>query len=314
MVSVIIPIYNAEKYLQRTLKCLQNQTFNDFEVILVDDGSVDGTAQICKAFLNNDNRFKYYYQNNDGVSSARNNGMKISAGKYITFIDADDEIPRNYLEELASVIVETNCDIAICDVSIVCNGNEINRFSCEDKELTKINALNLLLTRKCINSGPCAKLFSRRVLDEILFPKLKAYEDILFVLNVFDKCDRIVSTCKTEYIYHQNEDSAMNVFSKVPSNDIVVASETIIEFLRDKKGLDSSCVYITMSHLMQYVQSALNINNESAKAFIKIARYTFRKYNKDILSCSAFPWKEKIIFIMFAFGINYTKGKFSIVR
>ena len=313
-ISVIIPIYNAEQYLERTIKCLEGQTFNDFEVILFDDGSKDSSRQICEEIAQKDSRFKYYYQQNSGVSAARNNALNISQGNYITFIDADDEIPSNYLEELLNTSLENNCDIAICDVSVISKEKEVTRFTCDNNKLNKVEALNLLLSRKGINSGPCAKMFSREVLKEIEFPALKAYEDIIFVLNAIETANYIVSTARTEYKYYQNDSSAMSTFKKMPSADIITATTFIMEYLCKHKELDDTCVYVTLSHLMQYALSVIGGQNKVAQDFITNTRTVLRKYIKEIIRCNAFPWKEKITFILFAFGINYADGKFSIVR
>ncbi len=100
MISVIIPVYNAEKYLTHTIRCLQAQTCTDFEVLLVNDGSADRSAQICAESAKADTRFRVLTQENQGVSAARNKGLAASKGEYITFLDADDEVPDNYLETL----------------------------------------------------------------------------------------------------------------------------------------------------------------------------------------------------------------------
>ena len=186
MISVIIPVYNAGNRLLYQLECMRRQIYTDFEVLLVDDGSTDGSGAICDAMAAHDARFRVIHQVNSGVSAARNHGMQLAEGSFLTFLDADDEIPADYLKVLSDVQRQTNADVVVCDVVIVQDGKEMRRFTTEDSLLSQTDALNLLLTREKINSGPCAKLMRRSILSEIQFPPLKAYEDIIFVKDVFN--------------------------------------------------------------------------------------------------------------------------------
>ena len=310
-ITVIIPIYNAEKYLSATFRCLRNQSFTDFEVLLVNDGSTDDSERICLEAAGSDARFRYVYQENQGVSAARNHGMALSKGEYITFIDADDDIPDNYLEALYNALTANNCQVSVCDVTVITDGKATARFNMPPQQLTQPEALEYLLTRTKINSGPCAKLFKREVLEGVAFPPLKAYEDILFVVDALCQCDRVAVTDETEYRYIQNAGSAMSTFMKMPSKDIVTASERLLAFLIERQDLSPHCFYITASHLMQYVIPLANREEAEAKAFIAAAKSVYRKYRCNILKCSAFPWKEKIVYLLAAYGWLYQDKKFT---
>lgn len=302
MISIIIPIYNAEKYLLRTIHCLQEQSFTDFEVLLIDDGSKDNSAAILKEIATKDARFRYIYQENQGVSAARNHGLELCRGEYVTFIDADDVIPSNYLAKLLETLFENHCQLSVCDVVILRDEKECKRFSCKSNKLERTEALNLILSRRNINSGPCAKLFRREILKGIQFPPLKAYEDILFVIDAVCNCEHIAVTSDTQYNYTQNEGSAMSGFLKLPSKDIITATEKLLEFLRDRKELDPQCFYVTTSHLMQYAAPLSKSDDEKAKTFVKATRSVYKRNLRRIWSCAAFPWKEKITFTLFTFG------------
>ena len=313
-ISVIIPVYNAAQYLRRTIKCLREQTICDMEVLLIDDGSSDGSAAICQEIVRNDQRFVYIYQENQGVSAARNNGLSRCKGEYVAFLDADDIIPTNYLETLLETLEKNRAQMAVCDVAVIANGLETGRFSCPVDVLTQQEALNYLLSRQAINSGPCAKLYRRDILNDIWFPPLKAYEDILFVVDALSRCSCVASTNLTEYRYIQNASGAMSSFSKTPSSDIVVATEKILCFLQQRKELDPYCFYITVSHLMQYVLPTIRRNTAEARNFIQLARALVRKYQDEIWRCPAFPWKEKITYWMFTLGWIYHERKISKLR
>ena len=306
MISIIVPIFNAERKLERTLRDIQNQTLVEYEVIMIDDGSQDKSADICKKIAKNDSRFRYYYQENQGVSIARNNGLKQANGDYITFVDADDEIDQNYLEALMNAC--RHSDIAVCDVVVECNGVEKQRFTGECDVLSRDNAINLLLCRKIINSGPCAKLFKRDVIGKNVFPVMKTYEDLLFNLLVFSNATTVTVTSETQYHYIDNPNSAMSGMKKRPSRDIIIASERIIQFIREKRNIVApECLYVTISHLYQYVLSMVHGESQWDNGFITESRFLYKKYLTDILKCSAVPQKEKLVFICFAFGWIYDK-------
>lgn len=313
-ISVVIPIYNAGKYLSRTVACLKKQSYTNFEVLLIDDGSVDDSAVILQKVSSEDPRFKYIYQENQGVSAARNHGLALCKGQYVTFLDADDIFPENYLEALLSALKENTCQMSICDVAVLENGKETKRFSCTSERLNQKETLDLLLSRKQINSGPYAKLFCAELLKNVSFPSLRLYEDILFAVTAISKCQAVAATSKTEYGYIQNEGSAMSTAKKVPSTDVITATEQILAFLKERKDLSPECFYTTLSHLMQYVQPLLGQQDERSRSFVMAAQTVYRQNRKEIRRCSAFPRKEKISYLLFARGWNYQNKKITRVR
>ena len=301
MISVIIPIYNAAQYLPQVLHNLKEQSERELEILLMDDGSTDASAEICKSAEQEDVRMHYFYQENAGVSAARNRALSLASGEYIAFLDADDAIDTNYFEELLHAC--RNADIAVCDVVVETEtGEALSRFTAGLQTLTSLQAMNLLLTRKKINSGPCGKIFRRSVIAGLHFPALKAYEDILFVKDAFDRAKCIASTSRTSYYYYQNADSAMRQMQQKPSLDIVEATEQLINFISQHPDLDADCFYITMSHLYQYVQS----NRASGKVqdyFTKAVRQLYRKHYRELLCCPVYTWKEKILYSLFIVGL-----------
>ncbi len=301
MISIIIPIYNAAQHLPHMLQSLEEQSEQELEILLMDDGSTDASADICKSAEQRDARMHYFYHENAGVSAARNYALSLANGEYIAFLDADDTIDPNYFSEL--LVACSGADIAVCDVVIETEAGEaLSRFTAGLQTLTSQQALNMLLSRQGINSGPCGKLFRRSVVEGLHFPALKAYEDILFVKDAFAQSTYIASTAKTAYHYRQNAGSAMDQLKRSPSSDIVSATEELLKFISQYKDLDAACLYITISHLYQYVLS-LDVHDVASKPFRDAARQLYRKYWKSILSCSAFPWKEKIVYSLFTWNL-----------
>lgn len=300
MISVIIPIYNAEKYLPEMLTCLSAQTERDLEIILINDGSTDATADICTSAAHKDSRIRYVYQENAGVSSARNHALSMAVGEYIAFLDADDSIDSDYLERLLHACI--NAEIAVCDVVVETReGKRITKFSAGDRTMTGVDAMNLLLERKKINSGPCGKLFRREVVEDLCFPELKTYEDILFVRDAFSRVHKVTSVSETAYHYYDNAGSAMHQLQRAPSFDVITATSDLLQYIVSHVELEPECLYVTVSHLYQYVLGADKTSPEG-REFAKKVRSLYRKYCRSILKSRAFPWKEKVLYILFSYG------------
>lgn len=305
MISVIIPMYNPGELLKRMIGSLLRQTYCKIEILLIDDGSTDNTRVLCQQIIEKDNRFKYFYQKNAGVSAARNNGIMHAKGEYIAFLDADDKIDDDYFEVLMSVC--QNVDISVCTVSIEDEaGQVLSQFALPDQVLSSSEALNYLLKRQNINSGPYAKLFRRSAIEQLRFPTLKVYEDILFVMQAFTNARSIGITDSTVYHYYQNAKSAMRYAVVTPPIDIVTATDEIMTFIIKHKDLESRCTYITLSHLYQYVQLSIK-NYKKNRGFLLEVQRLFRKYWRQLLFCNSFPVKEKIVYILFIFGWIYYK-------
>lgn len=308
MISIIIPIYNAEADLERMIVSVSKQTFRDYELLLINDGSTDNSEAICLEAQQQDKRIRYISQTNQGVSAARNFGLKEAHGDYITFLDADDEIDTNYLYELYNACQDA--DISICKVIVETEDGKITReFDPEYRKINAVQSLELLLLRKQINSGPYAKLFKKTVLNYIEFPPLRAYEDILFNVFAFSKVSSVQCIDTTAYHYIQNKNSAMGAFLKMPSLDIINATDSIMQFLNVNKEISRECEYITLSHLLQYILTMVEAKN-TENSFIDESVKLYKKYYLNILKNKYFPWKEKVVYGLICLKIVYLNGKF----
>lgn len=312
IISIIIPVYNAEHTLHEMVDSLNKQTFQNFEVILVDDGSTDGSLELCRALVEQSERYAVYTQENQGAYAARNTGLSHVTGEYVTFVDADDELDARYLERLLEAIQDA--DISICDVSVVKQGKEVRRFTHASGRISSQQAIEALLERETVNSGPCAKLFRRKLLDGLRFPPLRVYEDILFVLETFRRSTSVSVVDDVAYYYIQDGESTMSACHKMPSLDIVRATETLMNYVREHRELDPKCCYTTVSHLFQYAMPLTVAREFRDCEFIKETRRVYRAYLGEILQCKAMPWKEKLIFLCYTYGIVISKGTWKRIK
>ena len=210
LISVIIPSYNAEKYIERISNALMKQTYGNFEAIFVDDGSKDGTEAQCRNVFINDNRFIYVKKENGGPASARNLGLKLAKGNYIAFIDVDDYVYPEYLEYLYNLLIEHDADISCCEYWKTSDFSKRPADQSEQciKEFSAIDALKNMYIKKYINGYPVLKLYKRKVIENVVFPEEISYaEDIIFVDKVIKKCNKVVYGNKILYLYYQVDTS-----------------------------------------------------------------------------------------------------------
>lgn len=211
MISVIVPVYNAEKYLTKCVDSILAQSFENFELILVDDGSKDGSGAICDKYAARDSRVKVLHNENGGVSAARESGVAQSRGEYIAFIDADDYIAKDYLTVLYEDIVKNNADIACCDCVEIVNGTETNGFHnvlenrvIENRVEYILDFLNL---KEFYGYVVWAKLIRKELLKGQMFKQIHFGEDTVYILNLFEKATITTLNDYKGYYYIRNEDS-----------------------------------------------------------------------------------------------------------
>ena len=232
-ISIIIPIYNCEKTLERCLKSIQSQTFSDFECLLINDGSKDQSEDICKFYCSNDNRFCLFSQQNAGVSAARNFGIEKSSGNYIFFVDGDDWLECNTLQNLYDNIVGYNCDIVQCGY-VLTDGNKIFvRISYEEGDFD--------ISKHFLNS--CwAKLIKKDLLikNNINFPVgIALAEDMYFSFLAYLNSSRVYIVKDCFYNYSYNEMGAGNTFSPDKINGEAFVIKQLINKINsvEDKGL-----------------------------------------------------------------------------
>ena len=221
LISVIVPVFNSEKTIERCAHSLSSQSDGNFEVIFVNDGSTDETAKILKEYCSRDKRFRMITTKNSGAAAARNVGIEKSEGEYICFVDSDDVVSPNFLSKMRELLVD--------GVDIVCTryarNKEENFESISDvtETLGSKDAINALLSMK-IDNGPVAKLFARKIIGDVRMPNALVAEDLYFNYAVFAKAKKILSNESVLYSYIETKNSlTTNKFSakRMGSLDIV---------------------------------------------------------------------------------------------
>lgn len=232
-ISIIVPVYKTEKYLQRCVDSLLHQTFSDFEVLLVDDGSPDNCPAMCDEYAKKDSRIKVLHQKNGGVSSARNAGLEAAVGEYVTFVDSDDYVEPQMYEKMLSVAKKHDCDVVMCDCVKEFPGHHEAythdiRPGFYNKEQLKNEYYPHLLMMENMEYPPtisnCLLIFKRQLNSGKAIPRyvdgVRFSEDLLFGAELLYAADSF-AYMKGEYLYHycMNPDSATHCFKADKWND-----------------------------------------------------------------------------------------------
>lgn len=218
LISVVIPIYNVEKYLKKCVDSIINQTYKNIEIILVDDGSPDSCPEICDEYQKKDSRIIVYHKNNGGLSDARNFGIEKSKADYIIFIDSDDYIEKDMVETLFNNIIKFNADISMCNfVEEDDNGNILKKVDYTNTiySYSTNEALYELVSQKKITNHAWNKLYKKSLFKSVRYPVNQLMEDINTTYKLFEKSNKIVFEDKPLYHYIQRGNSILgNVTEK----------------------------------------------------------------------------------------------------
>lgn len=261
LISIIIPVYNMEKYLNNCLDSVINQSYSNLEILLIDDGSTDRSSKICKEYSKKDNRIKYYKKKNGGLSSARNYGINKCTGKYIGFIDSDDIIHKDMFKILYNNIIKSNADMSICEVTRF--NKEPNYYITDNYQIyNNIDVLKIILEDRKIFNFAVNKLYKKELIKDIKFPLNKVQEDVGTIYKFIINTKKIVYTESRLYGYYTRNDSLSNFLTK--------------KFIYDYFEL----LDIRAKDLKEY-----NLNNyiELNKANVILGIFINISFNKDIL-------------------------------
>lgn len=238
LVSIIIPVYNVEKFLARCLDSVLIQTYTNIEVLLIDDGSTDHSGEICDSFAAADSRFVVFHKKNGGVSTARNLGLKYAKGDYICFVDSDDTVEPDMIQYMLQNALTHDADISCCLLDVFeIDGSIRNLIKGNWGVYKNTDIIALYFNDQFIKDqmyGPCNKIFRSTIVKDKIFKPYKIGEDILFVFEVLLCSNNIYIGNKVGYHYLHREGSAMtSAFSK-KRLDYIFAAEEIVKLCKDQ--------------------------------------------------------------------------------
>ena len=236
LISIIIPVYNVEKYLDRCIKSVFNQTYQETEIILVDDGSTDRSGELCDFYSESSRKVRVIHKENGGLSSARNAGIKVSTGSIICFIDSDDWVDSRFLELLYRVMINSHADAAGCGFTKTCEECDLEHIidsphvEFDKKIYSRDRAMDCLIGDR-IKQVVWNKIYRRELISKIPFEEGRFHEDVFWSYQVFAGIQTYVEISYTGYYYFQRNDSIMGESYSLKRLDAVEAKCRRQEFL-----------------------------------------------------------------------------------
>lgn len=235
LITIIVPVYNIEKYIVKCIESILKQTINDIEVILVDDESTDNSGKICDRYALIDKRVKVIHQSNKGLSGARNSGIDIARGKYIGFVDGDDYIYPDMFEALVKLLEHNNVDCACCGYDYFDeNKNAIEKIHRNNKLyfMNNKDAIERMFFTKYYQCYAWNKLWKREMFNKIRYPEGKVFEDICTTYELFKECNNIVFMQSSKYIYRIRSGSITNQKASIKDLQLIEAINYVIEDIK----------------------------------------------------------------------------------
>lgn len=314
LISVIIPVYNVEKYLVRCVDSILAQTYQNLEVILVNDGSKDGSGSICDEFAQKDSRVRVIHKANGGLSSARNAGMDAAKGEYISFIDSDDWIEEDSYERLLGLMEKYQ-------VQLVCGGNwdvdggtgEKTLGVCPKKEalVTAEEFVGRMFLWDGCDSSVCDKIFHRSLLENFRFPEGQVSEDVAITYKIVLGAERAVLSEYPFYNYYHRTGSISRT-AEITDKTFHFSRHTaaIYSYIQEHHpAIKSQARYLrvrALSHILLLLEQSEKEVRETFAAEYRFARKELKKHTAFIVKCPWFGKQEKVTDLLLNLGLYRT--------
>ena len=304
LVSVIVPVFKVEQYLDSCVKSILNQTYSNLEIILVDDGSPDACGEMCDAYAKTDKRIKVIHKLNGGLSDARNAGLDIFTGDYVCFVDSDDMVSEFYVEHLLQLIDEKT-ELAVCVPKCFSNDNELEHLRHAKIQISRFvssHALYELLRQNALQFEPSAwgKLYAARIFSSLRFPVGKYYEDLATTYLAIDMVSQVAHTTEKLYYYRQRKSSQSESRFNEHFLDILDIAEAMRSYILPKypelEKVTNARVISAYSHILIRLPDNADWNSLKSQIFSRIV-----ELRKGLLT-SPIRGKNKMIILLSYLG------------
>lgn len=289
LVSVIVPVYNVKKYVRECLDSIKKQTYKNIEVLMINDGSSDGSEEICKEYEKIDGRFKLYNKKNGGLSDARNYGLDRMRGEYVCFVDSDDVIASEFVAGLmGGLLNNTGCQISCCRYMRFRSEDVILKPSNKKKNSEIVSAKNYLVRTLYQNDqtlytvSVCTKLFRRDIFEKLRFPRGVLYEDLAVVGAIMEECRHLVLIDKQMYYYRTTDESITTSMFRVKKMDMIRHCEGILERYGADKQVQSATMAMIFSRSFELLLMLKHSRGDNTKAKKELWN-NIKKYRKKII-------------------------------
>lgn len=305
-ISVIVPVYNVEQYLERCVESIINQTYTNLEIILVNDGSTDNSGKLCDELAKKDERIRVIHKENGGLSDARNRGIDESESDLVGFIDSDDYIDSDMYEVLLKNLNDTDADLSMCALYDVYNNTpEAQVTNKETWKLSSEQAIRMVMEAKILSVTAVNKLYRKSLFTDLKFEVGKIAEDAFIMIKLLDKCEKIVATNEKKYYYVHRENSITTQKFSTKFLNVIEAYEQNSNIILEKYPKLKDVAQTRMNWAYFYVLDRLllddNYNDKELEN--KLISY-LKNHRKDILNDPLFTKGRKIGFIALLLSRN----------
>lgn len=309
-ISIIVPVFNVENYLEKCIESILKQSFKAFELILVDDGSIDKCGEICDLYQKKDNRIKVIHKKNGGLSSARNAGIEIAKGDYLAFVDSDDYIHIDMYSILYEAITKNNSQISLCKFRKVYESENNISDNYDNKiiynNFNNIEALNNLYKENAAEfTVSWNKLYDKRLFSKLKFENGKIHEDEFLAHKILFKANKVTYIPICLYYYLQRQGSIVNSEYSIKKFDAVRAFYERVIFFKQLglKDLQYKAEYNYVKYFFEnYFKAKKNLKNINRE--LSDIKLEFRKMLGTLIKNPMFTYKEKVMWIFFVFDSN----------
>lgn len=306
-ISIIIPVYNVEKYIDKCVQSAINQTYKNIEIVLIDDGSPDNCGKLCDEYAKKDDRIKVIHKKNGGLSDARNVGIKNATGKYVIFLDSDDYLEVYSVEYLYRLIEENDADISVGQIRPVYENQKtkIVNKTIEDQNVKvydKEQALEAMLYNTKFTNSALGKLYRKDFFETIQYPIGKLYEDLATTYKLIDKSQKVVLGSNVVYNYLVNRDNSImnNRYNSKRMQALEYVEEILCFVQKNYPKIEKSAIarlYMECIFILLKLPNNKKYKNDN----IRVKKY-LRKYRIQVIADKKMPLKQKMLCIAAIFG------------
>ena len=305
-ISVIVPVYNVEQYLERCVDSIINQTYTNLEIILVNDGSTDNSGKLCDELAKKDERIRVIHKENGGLSDARNRGIDESESDLVGFIDSDDYIDSDMYEVLLKNLNDTDANLSMCALYDVYNNTpEAQVTNKETWKLSSEQAIKMVMEAKILSVTAVNKLYRKSLFTDLKFEVGKIAEDAFIMIKLLDKCEKIVATNEKKYYYVHRENSITTQKFSTKFLNVIEAYEQNRNIILEKYPKLKDVAQTRMSWAYFYVLDRLLLDDNYNDKELENNLISYLKdHRKDILNDPLFTKGRKIGFIALLLSRN----------
>ena len=305
-ISVIVPVYNVEQYLERCVDSIINQTYTNLEIILVNDGSTDNSGKLCDELAKKDERIRVIHKENGGLSDARNRGIDEAESDLVGFIDSDDYIDNDMYEVLLRNLNDTDADLSMCALYDVYNNTPEEQVTNKEIwELSSEQAIKMVMEAKILSVTAVNKLYRKSLFSNLKFEVGKIAEDAFIMIKLLDKCEKIVATNEKKYYYVHRENSITTQKFSTKFLNVIEAYEQNSNIILEKYPKLKDVAQTRMSWAYFYVLDRLLLDDNYNDKELENNLISYLKdHRKDILNDPLFTKGRKIGFIALLLNRN----------